>query len=75
MADEKAAGHAAHTQAMEGSRGLAGTMGRPIKVTMMGAGSGFTPRVVSDILQIPGEQGGTIALVDIDTSGWKPCTS
>ena len=32
------------------------------------SGSGFTPRVVNDILQTPGEAGGTIALVDIDTS-------
>ena len=35
---------------------------------MMGAGSGFTPRLVNDVLQIPGECGGTIALVDIDRS-------
>jgi alpha-galactosidase len=41
-------------------------MPRPIKITMMGAGSGFTPRLVSDVLQIPGIAGGTIALVDID---------
>jgi len=42
-------------------------MRRPIKLTMMGAGSGFTPTLVRDVLQIPGSQGGTIALVDIDT--------
>ena len=41
-------------------------MRRPIKITMMGAGSGFTPTLLGDILQIPGEQGGTIALVDTD---------
>ena len=41
-------------------------MRRPIKLTMMGAGSGFTPTLVRDVLQIPGHQGGTIALVDVD---------
>ncbi|MGC9450009.1 MAG: alpha-glucosidase/alpha-galactosidase [Oceanipulchritudo sp.] len=59
------AGHAAHTQdAMEQS--LAGEFTRPIKVTMTGAGSGFTPRIMNDILRTPGTAGGTIALVDID---------
>ena len=67
MAEEKKAGHAAHTQDAQ-ERGLPGTMLRPIKVTMMGAGSGFTPRLTSDILNIPGNLGGTIALVDIDAS-------
>ncbi len=41
-------------------------MPRPIKITMLGAGSGFTPRLMSDVMQIPGQVGGTIALVDID---------
>lgn len=41
-------------------------MSRPIKLTMLGAGSGFTPRLINDILRIPGEAGGEIALVDID---------
>lgn len=45
---------------------LPGKMLRPIKVTMLGAGSHFTPNLISDVLQIPGEQGGSIALVDID---------
>lgn len=58
-------GHTSHTQSAE-SKGLPGVMSRPIKVTMLGAGSGFTPRVTNDILRIPGQQGGTIALVDID---------
>jgi alpha-galactosidase len=35
---------------------------------MLGAGSGFTPRLVNDVLRIPGQQGGLIALVDIDRS-------
>jgi alpha-galactosidase len=65
MADENKSGHQAHTKDSE-SRGLPGALSRPIKVTMMGAGSGFTPRLTNDILRIPGEVGGTIALVDID---------
>jgi alpha-galactosidase len=62
----KTEGHAAHTKSAQ-AVGLPGEMRRPIKVTMLGAGSGFTPTLVNDILRIPGEQGGTIALVDIDT--------
>jgi len=62
-----AQGHAAHSQSAE-AKGLMGTMRRPIKLTMMGAGSGFTPTLVRDVLQIPGNQGGTIALVDIDAN-------
>lgn len=58
-------GHTAHTQDAA-SRGLPGAIERPIKITMLGAGSAFTPRLMNDILRIPGEQGGTIALVDID---------
>jgi len=58
-------GHAAHTQDAT-TRGLPGAMPRPIKLTMLGAGSGFTPRLLNDLFRIPGEQGGTIALVDID---------
>ncbi|MFZ4695617.1 MAG: alpha-glucosidase/alpha-galactosidase [Verrucomicrobiia bacterium] len=63
----KLEGHAAHTKASE-QAGLPGVLRHPIKLTMMGAGSGFTPRLVNDVLQIPGECGGTIALVDIDRS-------
>jgi alpha-galactosidase len=59
------AGHTSHTQSAD-QIGLAGAMRRPIKLTMLGAGSGFTPRLVNDVVRIPGEQGGTIALVDID---------
>ncbi len=59
-------GHAAHTQD-SALAGLPGTIDRPLKLTMMGAGSMFTPRLVNDVIRIPGEQGGTIALVDIDT--------
>ncbi len=46
--------------------GLPGQFERPIKVTMMGAGSGFTEHLMKDIALIPGSQGGEIALVDID---------
>ena len=58
-------GHAAHSKKAD-LVGLPGEMRRPIKITMMGAGSGFTPTLVGDILQIPGDQGGVIALVDTD---------
>jgi alpha-galactosidase len=60
-------GHQAHTQSAAAS-GHQGTMQRPIKVTMLGAGSGFTPRLVNDLLLTPGNRGGEIALVDIDRS-------
>jgi alpha-galactosidase len=46
--------------------GLPGRSPRPITVAMLGAGSMFTPRLVNDLLHIPGEAGGIIALVDID---------
>jgi alpha-galactosidase len=46
--------------------GLNGKFPGPIKLTFLGAGSMFTPRLVNDLLRIPGEQGGVIALVDID---------
>lgn len=65
VVEEEEKGHVAHSQKAE-DKGLQGKMRRPIKITMMGAGSGFTPTLVGDVLQIPGEQGGTIALVDID---------
>lgn len=63
----KSAGHAEHTKAAA-AQGLSGKILRPIKITMLGAGSGFTPRLVNDVLKIPGNLGGTIALVDIDRS-------
>lgn len=63
----KSAGHAEHTKSAAAA-GLAGKFLRPIKITMLGAGSGFTPRLVNDVLKIPGNLGGTIALVDIDRS-------
>ncbi|MDA3874005.1 MAG: alpha-glucosidase/alpha-galactosidase [Kiritimatiellae bacterium] len=58
-------GLAAHTQDAA-SRGLPGEFKRPIKVTFIGAGSFFTPRVLNDIVLTPGNKGGTFALVDLD---------
>jgi len=60
------AGHAAHTRDADRPRALPGKFDRPIKLTMLGAGSGFTPRLVNDVLRIEGAERGTIALVDID---------
>jgi alpha-galactosidase len=62
---EVSAGHSEHTKSAD-TLALPGEMTRPIKITMMGAGSGFTPTVVADVLSISGNQGGVIALVDID---------
>ena len=61
----KTTGHAAHTQDAN-EAALRGEFKRPVKVTFIGAGSFFTPRVLFDILLTPGNQGGTFALVDID---------
>jgi alpha-galactosidase len=60
-------GHSAHIDAAA-SQGLRGRMERPIKLTFLGAGSFFTPRLINDVLRIPGERGGVIALVDIDAA-------
>ncbi len=64
-APKSSRGHAAHTQDTA-TAGLAGAMPRPIKVTFLGAGSFFAPRLLNDVMRIPGDAGGTIALVDID---------
>lgn len=61
-----AAGHQSHTQDALLENGLPGRFLRPVKITMLGAGSFFTSRLMSDIMRIPGHAGGTIALVDID---------
>ncbi len=60
-------GHAAHTQAADEQRGMPGKFQRPIKMTFLGAGSGFCPRLCRDVLMIPGADRGSIALVDVDT--------
>jgi len=64
VSDEKQ-GHHAHTKEaalLEGAQ-----KGRRIKVVMLGAGSGFTEPLMTDILNIPALEGGELALVDIDT--------
>ncbi len=50
----------------EDERGPPGELARPLKVAMLGAGSMFTPRLMNDLLRIPGAAEGTIALCDID---------
>ncbi len=60
-----AKGHAAHTMDMENPAALPGKMTRPLRITMLGAGSGFTPRLINDVLKIEGSKGGHIALVDV----------
>jgi alpha-galactosidase len=42
-----------------------------IKVTLMGAGSAFTPRLFCDIAQIPNIDGGTMAMVDVEPQRLK----
>ena len=48
--------------------GLPGSIIEPINITVLGAGSQFTPKLVNDILRIPGAKQGHISLVDIDSS-------
>ncbi len=67
LAEQDKKGHAAHMMDMEHPIALPGKVLRPIKVTMLGAGSAFTPRLVSDVLKIETAERGEIALVDIDT--------
>ncbi len=62
----KTKGHSEHTQSADKQIGLPGKILRPIKVTMMGAGSGFTPRLCNDILCIPDINKVHFGLVDID---------
>ena len=59
-------GHEAHMQTAENQKGLPGKFTRPIKVTFMGAGSAFCPRLCNDVLQMPSADKGEIFLVDID---------
>jgi alpha-galactosidase len=60
-------GHAAHIQ-KAATNGLPGAMPAPIKLTFLGAGSFFAPRLVNDLVRIPANRGGTIALVDLDAA-------
>ncbi len=59
-------GHVEHSQAMETQEGMPGSFHRPIKVTFMGAGSGFTLFLLGDILRIPRRKRVELVLVDID---------
>ncbi len=59
-------GHSEHSKSSDLQIGLTGECKRPLKITMMGAGSGFTPRLVNDVLLIPGIKKVDFALVDID---------
>ncbi|MCY2953738.1 MAG: alpha-glucosidase/alpha-galactosidase [Planctomycetota bacterium] len=61
-------GHVGHSKPADSPIGLPGSMPRPIKITMLGAGSGFTPTLMRDVLCIPTAGAGEIALVDIDES-------
>jgi len=71
MASKKSSpGHAGHTKSARAT-GLPGVLDRPIKVTMLGAGSGFTHPLMNDVMRIPNNQGGTITLVDIDAKRLK----
>lgn len=65
MSKKRHLGHASDTQDSHIS-GLPGKFSRPVKICFLGAGSGFTPRLFNDVLKIPGEQGGVLALVDLD---------
>jgi alpha-galactosidase len=58
-------GHAAHSQAAN-ERGLPGQMKRPIKVAFLGAGSFFCLQIAKDLIMIPDNAGGEIAMVDVD---------
>lgn len=58
-------GHDAHSKQSD-SVGLPGSMPRPIRVTMLGAGSFFTAKLTRDFMSIPGNCGGFIGLVDVD---------
>ena len=59
-------GHAEHIKTADHQLGLSGRFHRAIKITVVGAGSAFTPRLVNDVLLIPGADRGEIALVDVD---------
>lgn len=68
---ENTKGHTEHTRDALQSRGFEGRFDRPIKITFMGAGSFFTPKVINDIFKISNTLGGEIALVDIDQKRLK----
>ncbi len=59
-------GHAEHTKDADQPQALPGKFQRPLKITVLGAGSGFTPRLSKDFLLMGNPHGGEIALVDVD---------
>jgi alpha-galactosidase len=63
---EKDKGHAAHTKAADSQEGLRGKIARPLRITFLGAGSGFCPTLCKDVLVMPGADRGEFRLVDID---------
>lgn len=59
-------GHHAHSRPQDDAQGMKGEIHRPVKITCLGAGSGFTPIMVNDFLRIPGLGKAEVALVDTD---------
>ncbi len=59
-------GASVEAQRFQSVTALPGDMPRPIVVTMIGAGSGFTNSILKDVALIPGNRGGELRLVDID---------
>lgn len=57
--------HLDHSKA-DKKLGLPGQMKRPLNVTMIGAGSGFTNAILKDVVLIPGSLGGELRLIDVD---------
>ena len=68
MISKKNRGYIGHIKAVNSGTGFAGKINRPIKIVILGAGSSFTPRLINDVLKIPGSEGGEIALIDIDAN-------
>ncbi|QDU32444.1 Alpha-galactosidase [Poriferisphaera corsica] len=64
--EDKEQGHGAHIKKADEPRGLDGKFCRPIKVSVIGAGSFFTHSIMCDLFAIKGMQGGEVSLVDID---------
>jgi alpha-galactosidase len=65
--EEANKGHAAHTKPADSQEGLKGSIGRPLNITFLGAGSGFCSTLCRDVLLIPGADRGEFRLVDVDT--------
>jgi len=70
---EATQGHYAHTKEAALLQGA--QKGRRIKVVMLGAGSGFTEPLMTDILNIPALDGGSLLSSTSTPSGWNWLTS